>query len=90
MGVDHVGPSRVARSPSSTASTPAARSAAAARWICARGHAGALLMGFCAGAMASIIADPAEGLIAIVAINPALFVSGPSWRTQDGLRGPLL
>jgi hypothetical protein len=60
---------------------------AALQWLETRGEVETIAIGFCAGAIAALSAGPVSSLRAVVAINPALFVPGPSWRTFDGVNG---
>ena len=59
-------------------------------WLEAHGERKIILVGFCAAAVASVRAAVTPFTRAIVAVNPALFVPGQSWRTFDGMTGSRL
>jgi dienelactone hydrolase len=63
---------------------------AALDWLEAHGERKIILVGFCAAAVASVRVAVSPFTRAIVAVNPALFVPGQSWRTFDGMTGSRL
>lgn len=63
---------------------------AAVDWLRVRGHQHVVVMGYCATAHVAVVALPHLAVEGVVAWNVELYVPGPSWRTSDGVAGPVM